>query len=276
MNWPFHAVWLGFRVIVWGVTLTLISPRTLAWIGADDRARWLLHHGWVRWVGLPLMLPFLILSAFHLSVGKPVQGASDDDSSRPGIDPELGLREGPVVRWPVDDRMVEAASWSKGGSRQCVCTATIPSSTAFGFSARSARMEPAWFRGTAQAVMRMGIEQARKTGTDGNAATWDAMSYLSEAPIHLGDIPHGDEIVLRTSQPMLARSLFADPEVGRVIHELEQNDRRWELSLIRGETAGEAVLRFACRGRLDNAEVANRAQALMTAAVRKLATFSPW
>jgi hypothetical protein len=84
------------------------------------------------------------------------------------------------------------------------------------------------------------------------------MSYLTEAPMDLADIPYGEDIVLRTSQPMLARALFTDSEVSRVIHELEQADRKWELSLIAGDRAGEAVLRFGCRGRLENPEVAGR------------------
>jgi hypothetical protein len=154
MGWLFQIVWLVFRLTVWGVTLALLSPRALEWIGMDGAARWLLHHGWARWVGLPLLLPFLLISAFSLRVGKPGEGVSDGDDSQPGIDPELGLRDGPVLRWPVDDQVVEAASWSKGGARQCVCTVSLAVPAGFGFSARSARMEPAWFRGAAQAPMR--------------------------------------------------------------------------------------------------------------------------
>jgi hypothetical protein len=267
----FHLLWTAFRLTVWWLMLVLIWPRVLHFVGGETTARWLLHHGWARWVGLPLLLPFFIFSAFSLRVGSKATADAGTGEAQPALDLELGLREGAVQRWPVDDHVIEAATWSRDGSRQCVCTAKVAVSSGHCFSARSARMEPAWFRGAAQAAMKMGIEHARKTGTDAQAETWDAMSFLTDAPLDLSDLPHGEDIVLRTSQPMLARALFSDSEIGCVIHELEQADRRWECSLLPDGQPGETVLRFACRGSLENAEVAGWAQRLMSAAVRRLA-----
>jgi len=269
VGWLFQIVWTLFRLTVWSLMLVLFSPRTLEFVGWDGVARWLLHHAWARWVGLPLLLPFFLLSAFTFHERR--SGDGEPDCSQPGLDPELGLREGSVSRWPVDDNVIEAATWSRGGSHQCVATATVAVPPGFAFSARSSRMEPVWFRGAAQGAVRMGIERARKIDSGAHAEVWDTMAFLSDDPVDMTGIIGGESVVLRTSQPVLARTVFSDPEVGRVIGELEQADRQWEWSLLPDGHAGQAVLRFACRGRAENPEVAAWAQALMSTSIRRLA-----
>lgn len=258
-----------FRLTIWALVLVVIDPRCLSLVGWHAGAH-SLQHSLVRWLLMPILLPFFILSAFSVRVGRATDDGADGES-QPAIDPDLGLREGPLTRWPAGDATIEAATWLRSGSRSILATARVKVASGFAFSARSARMEPGWMRGFAQGVIRKVVEQKSQSATGAEAETWASMTFLGEAPLDLGGIPNAQDIVLRANQPALAQELFSDAEVARAIGALEQLQRRWEWSLLPTGDAGDALLRFQCPGRVENAEVAAPVQALMNAAIRRLA-----
>lgn len=270
----FPIAWQGFQIAMWTLMAVLVSPNLLGMLGWRTGERWLVHHALVRW-GLAIVLaPGFLMSLFTLrSVGRTGEGG-DEPEAQSAIDPTLGLRMSPVTRWPVDGTVIEAATWSLRRSRKCVASATLEVPSHLAFSARSARLEPSWFRGAAQGMMRAGIEQKRRRASGAQAEAWDAMEFLTQAPVDVSGVPGGDAVVLRTNQPETARALFTVADVCRVIHELEEMGRTWEWSLIPNGNGAQATLRFECQGTVENAEIASRVQALMTAGIRGMARAS--
>jgi len=267
----FPAIWMLFRLSIWVTVAILWEPRLLSKVGWDAGAHWFHDHGWVRWVAVPVVGPLLLLSVFSFrGIGRATDDESALDDTQSAIDPTLGLRESAVIRWRHDGQVIEAATWSNRGERRCVATATVAVTSGFAFSARTSRLEPSWMSGAAQGAIRKGIDQGRESASGAEAQTWEALAFLGQDPVPLsGSL--GRDVVLRTNQPGLARDMFSDPEVDRVIAELEHDRRRWDWSLLPSGRPGEARLRFECRGKLEDPELAAWVETLMSAGVQRLA-----
>jgi len=260
-DWAFTVVWRLFQLATWALVLVVVSPNVLRRVGMDEAARWILAHGWVRWVAAPLLAPFLVLSAFQ-----PVASRGGGKA----IDPILGLRQGEPHQWQAGAHTVEAATWAARRERRAVAQAKIPGPYGWGFQARAASLEPAWMRGMAQDAVRAGLRGNRHPAPDDAAAARDAVAFLAEDPLDLGGTPLRGTIVLRSSDPVRARAIFSSADVVRAIETLERGRARWELSLLPTGQAPESLLRFECQGSLDRADRAAQVKALMVAVLAQL------
>lgn len=271
----FTLAWLGFQIMVWALALILIKPATLRIIGWDSAAAWLRDHVWVRWLSAPVLLPLVLLSAFQ---PRAVRRVDPDEADAPegggspagfGIDPGLGMTDGPIVRWRLRERRVEAATWSLRGKRRCVARADVALCEDFAFAAHSSRHEPGWLQGANQMAVGMALRQAARDRPDGAAAA-EAVSFLSRAPLDLSAHPLAGSVVLRSNRPDLARRLLSSGEIVRILTELDGAGRRWELSLLPAETPGRSRLSFECRGRLQDPLVAAGVRGVMDAALAEI------
>jgi hypothetical protein len=271
----FPVAWFLFQLTTWVLVGLLFAPGDFyRLVGADGVAHWLRYHGWVRWATFPIWGPLLLFSVFQLrSVGRASEaepGSDTADGSLGAIDLALGMRDGAPTRWELEGYAVEAATWSKEGERRCVAITNVASSSGFAFSVRPSRQEPAWMRGAAQAAFRVGMDRVKGSMTGAQAQTWNEMAFLGQDPVNLGGGLHAPDFVLRASQPEMGRELISSGDVGRVISELERAGRNWEWSLLPTGRPGEACLRFECRGKLENPQVAAWARELMSAGLRWL------
>lgn len=260
--WAFPVVWTVFRLVTWALVLVVLSPEVLRYVGWNEAARWILAHGWVRWVAAPLLAPFAVLSAFH-----PIASRKAGSTA---VDPILGLRQGEPVRWEAGARVVEAGTWMARRERRVVAQTTIRGMSTFGFQARAARLEPPWMRGMAQDAVRAGLRGNQRAETDAAAAAREAMAFLGHAPLDLAGTPLRGTIVLRSSDPGRARGIFSSADVVRAIEALERGQTRWDLSLLPTGKPEESLLRFECRGSLDRADRAAQVKALMVAVLARL------
>ena len=262
-----QVIFMVFRLTVWALALVAFDPRVLGFVGWDAGGRWLLAHGWLRWIALPVLAPLVLFSAFSVREVRQVGDDEPEDLER-SLDPTLGIRESAVRRWPLEGHVVEAATWANGDERRCVARVTLSLAAPFAFSAQSAGSVPAWMQGAAQSILRAQVDQARARATGAEAQAWDAAAFLAEEPVDLRGCLAESHVVVRSNRPELARALFSEPEVARVAGELEEKKRRWQWSLLPTARTGEAELRFECRGRVENDEIAEGARTLMAVTLR--------
>ena len=268
-----------FRVVVWAAVLVWSYPHALDWVGGRELARWIIAHGWIRWI----VAPPLAVCAF-ISVLQPVNSPSDlkaaDDLAESlggtvvphgKLDPSYGLPSGPALRVPVGAFTVDVRAWSRDRSSVTIATALVTVRGSFRFIAHGSGREPAFLGGLSQHAMGAALDQLRDRTDDPHAQQAAAeMSFATSDPVALGHEGLDRACVLRTSDAPSARALFATTDVAQALLALHAITPRWSWSLI-GNGDGGAELRLERPGSLRDADAVNALLQPMRAALEALA-----
>jgi alkylhydroperoxidase family enzyme len=275
--------WSIFRIMIWATIAVWMCPQLLDYVGGDGVARWLLHHGWARLLGVPPLGLLGLISAFEV-LNTPQQRAAREEVARGlgatvvelnHIDPTYGLPSGPGLRVPLGDRSMVVGTWKSKDKVHTVASVKLETRTGFSFVARGTDREPAMMRGLQQMAMGHAMRHMAEQTDDPRAAAAAAtMAYMAEPPITCGDDVLDREVVLRANHPDTARSLFTSSAVASAITALNAKTRQWDWTFYPTSTSGMAEMRLECPGALSDAESLRLVQALLRAALEEMARAS--
>ena len=273
-------MWATFQFLVWAWTAVWVYPRFLAFVGGGDVAHWLERHLWFRLALWPFLGPLLLLSFFQVrkrSDGRTTPSgfevtnqAAPVDS--PGIDPTYGFPADDAVRVPVGAWAMRIGTWSRKNVRRTVARVEVDAASAFSFLARSSRREPVLLRGLQQAAMRIAMRRVAETNPGARASgAVEAVAYLGEAPVAIGDAALDRIVVLRANHPGAARALLSSGPVARAIAALEEQGWGWEWTFYPTTVPGRAEMTLELPGSMERDDRIGLARALMSGAIEHLA-----
>ena len=255
--------WDLFRISVWVVIVVWVDPSLLKWVGAEDVGRWLIHHGWVRWLGAPPLVLLAIISSFEVVNDAKRHAERQTLATTVGgtvvslrLDPTLGIPDGPGLRLPVSRWSMTVGTWKRDGKVRTMALVHLDTRSTFSFVAKGPESESQLFQGLQHFTMKLAVSKiASEANVERTVVPAVTLAYLAEPPMKTGSDAVDGIVVLRANEPGTARTLFVAPAMVSAISILNAATRRWDWSLYPSKTAGHSEMRLELPGGLEDEDL---------------------
>jgi hypothetical protein len=279
MGRDFVLGWTLFRLTVWAAVALWMNPQLLDIVGGESIARWVLDHGWVRWVAAPPLALLALISVLEPLNDPRKRAARQELATRIGatlvdlndLDLTYGIPDGPGLRVPLGRWSMVVATRKSRGDVHTVASAHVGTSSQLSFVARGVGREPRMMRDLQQLTAGYSLRSAKRAGGEERGQALDTLAYLSKPPIETGNEMLDRTVVLRANEPDLACALFTSSFTASSIAALNAMTRHWDWTFHPAATPGMAEMRLVCPGALKDLDTLQSVQSLMKAGLEGMA-----